>query len=145
MALSDKQAREIIVNKLNKNIFVIAGAGSGKTSILITRMVRMVEEGFDIKSFAQSLLPLMLPQNFVARFRSILLKRSQQTEEQHKLEKIHSYLHQPIFLELDALMRSRMLIWLLWAQSTHFAKNSSLSTHLRQKFQLLPLSYLKKI
>lgn len=87
MALSDKQAREIIVNKLNKNIFVIAGAGSGKTSILITRMVRMVEEGFDIKKFCTITFTVNAAAEFLARFRSILLKRSQQTEEQHKLEK----------------------------------------------------------
>lgn len=87
MALSDKQARDIIVNKLNKNIFVVAGAGSGKTSILITRMVRMVEEGFDIKKFCTITFTVNAAAEFLARFRNTLFKRSQQTEKQYNLER----------------------------------------------------------
>lgn len=33
--MSDKEYREYIINHLDSNIFVLAGAGSGKTTILV--------------------------------------------------------------------------------------------------------------
>ena len=44
----DDIGRYSIVEDLDKNLFVIAGAGSGKTSMLVSRMVAMVESGIDI-------------------------------------------------------------------------------------------------
>ena len=44
----DNIGRISIINDLNRNLFVIAGAGSGKTSMLVSRMVMMVESGIDI-------------------------------------------------------------------------------------------------
>ena len=43
--MPDSKARIDIVKKLNKNLFVIAGAGSGKTSMLVNRMVSLIENG----------------------------------------------------------------------------------------------------
>ena len=45
--IDDEQARNAIVKELDKNIFVIAGAGSGKTSMLVNRMVSLIENGVD--------------------------------------------------------------------------------------------------
>lgn len=43
--LRDHQAREIITRELQKNVFVLAGAGAGKTYALIERMVAAIRIG----------------------------------------------------------------------------------------------------
>ena len=45
----DITSRNRIVSEIDKNFFVEAGAGSGKTTMLVNRMVAMVEKGVDIK------------------------------------------------------------------------------------------------
>ena len=48
MEITDKdeqQKRELIINSLDKNIFVEAGAGAGKTSIIVSRIIRQLQEG----------------------------------------------------------------------------------------------------
>lgn len=45
----DKASRNKIVSETNKNFFVEAGAGSGKTTMLVRRMVAMVEAGIPIE------------------------------------------------------------------------------------------------
>ena len=44
----DTQSRDRIVSEINTNFFVEAGAGSGKTTMLVSRMVAMVEAGIPI-------------------------------------------------------------------------------------------------
>ena len=44
----DTDARNKIVSDIDKSFFVEAGAGSGKTTMLVNRMVAMVEAGIDI-------------------------------------------------------------------------------------------------
>ena len=44
----DNTARNRIVSEIDRNFFVEAGAGSGKTTMLVNRMVAMVEAGIDI-------------------------------------------------------------------------------------------------
>ena len=62
----DTVSRNKIVSEIKKNFFVEAGAGSGKTTMLVSRMVAMVEAGIDIskicaitftKAAAQTSLP----------------------------------------------------------------------------------------
>lgn len=43
----DKEARDKISHVMDRNFFVEASAGSGKTTALVDRMVAMVESGFD--------------------------------------------------------------------------------------------------
>ena len=51
----DTLSRNRIVSGINENFFVEAGAGSGKTTMLVNRMAAMVEAGLDIsKISAQS-------------------------------------------------------------------------------------------
>ncbi|HSH75200.1 MAG TPA: UvrD-helicase domain-containing protein, partial [Longimicrobiales bacterium] len=45
LPLPDADARDSIANDLEKNLLVEAGAGSGKTTALVTRMVALVETG----------------------------------------------------------------------------------------------------
>ncbi|NLB48323.1 MAG: UvrD-helicase domain-containing protein [Erysipelotrichia bacterium] len=87
MALSDFQARQVVMNELKKNIFVVAGAGSGKTSILISRMVRMVEEGYDITKICTITFTVNAAAEFLSRFSSTLQKRSFQTLDEYRLDK----------------------------------------------------------
>lgn len=51
MACDDKE-RDLIVNDIEHNYFVSAGAGSGKTTTLVERIVTMIEKGRDISSIA---------------------------------------------------------------------------------------------
>lgn len=44
-ALSEEAARELIARKLDATLFVEAGAGSGKTSSLVTRIVEIIRTG----------------------------------------------------------------------------------------------------
>ena len=44
----DALARDRIVRDISSNFFVEAGAGSGKTTVLVKRMVAMVESGIDV-------------------------------------------------------------------------------------------------
>ena len=50
----DTLSRKRIVSEMDKNFFVEAGAGSGKTTMLVKRMVAMVESGIDIRKFIQT-------------------------------------------------------------------------------------------
>ena len=43
--LKDEQARQAIINDLDRCIMVEAGAGSGKTRSLVQRMVALIKEG----------------------------------------------------------------------------------------------------
>ena len=44
----DTISRQKIVDQTDSNFFVEAGAGYGKTTILVKRMVAMVEQGLDV-------------------------------------------------------------------------------------------------
>jgi len=48
MTLTDQSARDSIVDQLDKSIFIEAGAGSGKTTSLVARIVAMVGKGIPI-------------------------------------------------------------------------------------------------
>lgn len=51
MQLEDKEARDLIRTELSDSIFVVAGAGSGKTTALVGRVCSMVlERGYSLRS-----------------------------------------------------------------------------------------------
>ena len=72
----DNQGRNLIINELHKNLFVIAGAGSGKTTMLVSRMVAMVEAGFDISKICAITFTKKAAAEFLDRFQSKLKERS---------------------------------------------------------------------
>ena len=43
--ISEKEKREIIINSLDKNMFVEAGAGAGKTTLIVSRILRQLMSG----------------------------------------------------------------------------------------------------
>ena len=72
----DSQAREKIVEKIHSNFFVEAGAGSGKTTILVKRMVAMIEAGLDVSHICAITFTKAAAGEFYDRFQKALIKRS---------------------------------------------------------------------
>ncbi|MCF0112031.1 MAG: UvrD-helicase domain-containing protein [Erysipelotrichaceae bacterium] len=72
----DQYARQQIINDIDENFFVEAGAGSGKTTALVNRMVRMVEEGRDISRICAITFTKAAAKEFYERFQALLTKRS---------------------------------------------------------------------
>ena len=68
----DQKERNIIKNDLNKNIFVEAGAGSGKTRSLVDRMVAMVKSGIDVSKICAITFTKAAAVEFYNRFETKL-------------------------------------------------------------------------
>ena len=72
----DSLSRKKIVSQINTNFFVEAGAGSGKTTMLVNRMVAMVEEGIDIGKISAITFTKAAAGEFYDRFQKKLIERS---------------------------------------------------------------------
>ncbi len=68
----DQNSRDKIRNDISHNFFVEAGAGSGKTTVLVDRMVKMVESGIDISKICAITFTKAAASEFYARFQSKL-------------------------------------------------------------------------
>ncbi len=71
----DDNSRIKILNEINKNFFVVANAGSGKTSILVNRMVAMIESGIDISKICAITFTKAAATEFLDRFQKTLRER----------------------------------------------------------------------
>ena len=80
--LIDDNSRNTIINRLDKNLFVIAGAGSGKTSMLVSRMVAMVESGIDVSKICAITFTKKAAAEFLERFQKKLKERSEKPYQQ---------------------------------------------------------------
>ena len=69
---ADSAARARIKTETDKNFFVEASAGSGKTTSLVARMVAMVKNGIDIKSIAAITFTKAAAKEFYIRFQESL-------------------------------------------------------------------------
>ena len=76
LILKDAAARDRIVKDTDTNFFVEAGAGSGKTTMLVKRMVAMVEAGTDISTISAITFTTAAAGEFYSRFQDALIKRS---------------------------------------------------------------------
>ena len=74
--MSDEQARRDIISNVNKNYFVEAGAGSGKTTILVERMVAMIEQGIPVEKICTITFTVAAANEFYERFQKRLSQRS---------------------------------------------------------------------
>ena len=74
--ISDKEARKLIVHGLDKNYFVEASAGSGKTTSLVYRMVALVESGVPVEQICTITFTKAAANEFFSRFQNVLSKRS---------------------------------------------------------------------
>ncbi len=72
----DTQSRDRIVSEINTNFFVEAGAGSGKTTMLVSRMVAMVEAGIPIGKICAITFTKAAAGEFYDRFQRLLIERS---------------------------------------------------------------------
>ncbi|MBQ1508947.1 MAG: UvrD-helicase domain-containing protein, partial [Erysipelotrichaceae bacterium] len=68
----DRMARDKIINDIHENYFVEAGAGSGKTTVLVARMVSMVESGIDISKICAITFTKAAAAEFYERFEKAL-------------------------------------------------------------------------
>ena len=72
----DKLSRSRIVSGIKENFFVEAGAGSGKTTMLVNRMAAMVEAGLDISRICAITFTKAAAGEFYDRFQRLLIERS---------------------------------------------------------------------
>ena len=72
----DEAARERIVNDIGSSFFVEAGAGSGKTTVLVRRMAAMVAAGIDVSRICAITFTKAAAGEFYSRFQDILMERS---------------------------------------------------------------------
>ncbi len=68
----DQISRDKIRSEIHSNFFVEAGAGSGKTSVLVDRMAAMVEGGFDISRICAITFTKAAAGEFYSRFQQKL-------------------------------------------------------------------------
>ena len=83
-AINDYLSRDKLTNVLDKNFIVEAGAGSGKTTALVKRLVAMVESGIDVSSISCITFTKAAANEFYERFQKLLSKRSKVTEDNIK-------------------------------------------------------------
>lgn len=76
---TDKLSRTRIATETDKNFFVEASAGSGKTSMLVNRMVAMVESGMEINKICAITFTKAAAGEFYDRFQRLLIERSKQS------------------------------------------------------------------
>lgn len=75
--MADNKSRIAIVDELDKNMFVIAGAGSGKTTMLVNRMVSLIEKGkAKINEICAITFTINAAAEFLKRLRETLDRRS---------------------------------------------------------------------
>ena len=76
MSSTDLMARDKIAREIHSNFFVEAGAGSGKTTILVKRMVAMIEAGLDVSHICAITFTKAAAGEFYERFQKALIQRS---------------------------------------------------------------------
>lgn len=74
--IRDTESRKKIVTETDKNFFVEAGAGSGKTTMLVNRMVAMVEDDVPIEKMCAITFTKAAAAEFYDRFQKLLIERS---------------------------------------------------------------------
>lgn len=72
----DTLSRQRIVSDIRSNFFVEASAGSGKTTILVKRMVAMVEQGLEVSEICAITFTKAAAGEFYDRFQKLLIQRS---------------------------------------------------------------------
>ena len=81
---ADEKGRERIITETNKNLFVEASAGSGKTTKLVERMISMVENGTDIKKICAITFTKNAANEFYRRFREEISNRIGKEKDEAK-------------------------------------------------------------
>lgn len=74
----DELNRARVIKELDQNLFIEASAGSGKTSMLVKRMVALVESGVDVDKICTITFTKAAAFEFRDRFQLLLLIRSKE-------------------------------------------------------------------
>ena len=74
--MTDQEARKLIISDIASNLFVEAGAGSGKTTMLVERMIAMVEKGLPVEKICTITFTKAAANEFYERFQKRLIERS---------------------------------------------------------------------
>ena len=77
----DEKSRKRIVEELDRNFFVEASAGSGKTTSLVYRMVSLIESGVPVNKICTITFTKAAANEFFERFQSLLSIRSGDTPD----------------------------------------------------------------
>ena len=77
----DDASRKRIVKELDRNFFVEASAGSGKTTSLVYRMVALIESGVPVEKICTITFTKAAANEFFERFQSLLSIRSGDTPD----------------------------------------------------------------
>ena len=84
---ADQSARDAISTRLNSNLFVEAGAGTGKTTALVGRMVALVLDGqMPVESIVAITFTELAATELRDRFRQALEDRSGTEVDEHRLQ-----------------------------------------------------------
>lgn len=79
----DEASRYNIKNNIDENYFVQAGAGSGKTTALVERMVTMIEKGRDISHISAITFTKTAANEFYERFQKKLIEKANEKNNLH--------------------------------------------------------------
>ncbi len=77
----DELARKRITTEIDRNFFVEAAAGSGKTSSLVDRMTAMVGAGIDVSKICAITFTKAAAKEFYSRFQKQLMERSREEQD----------------------------------------------------------------
>lgn len=80
LMMADREARRRIVEEIDTNFFVEAGAGSGKTTALVDRMVAMVVGGIPVEKICAITFTVAASREFFDRFQKELSNRLADSE-----------------------------------------------------------------
>lgn len=83
-SIKDTKARESIKDDVRKSLFVEAGAGSGKTTALVSRMVNMVKKGYPIEKICAITFTKAAANEFFSRFQKELFNESCKASEEKR-------------------------------------------------------------
>lgn len=89
--MTDEEARNIVINRINQNVFTPAGAGSGKTTSLVSRLVTMVKNGRRVDKICTITFTVNAANEFYQRFQELLIEEEGRLKREGNDSKELSY------------------------------------------------------
>lgn len=90
--MSDQEARNIVINRINQNVFTPAGAGSGKTTSLVKRLITIVKEGRKVDKICTITFTVNAANEFYQRFQELLIEEESRLKKEKGSERELSYI-----------------------------------------------------
>lgn len=86
--MTDDEARNIVINKINQNVFTPAGAGSGKTTSLVKRLITIVKEGRSVDRICTITFTVNAANEFYQRFQELLIEEEGKLKKEGKMQEL---------------------------------------------------------